>query len=76
MADECTTVSRQGSTETYQQPKLAEGEQIIGAPTLIEELPPPLKRFVGDLSNLERVLVGLDLTPPPNCEKDDDGSQS
>ena len=46
-----------------QQPKLTEGEQIIAAPTLIKKLPPPLRRFVGDLSNLERILVGLDLRP-------------
>jgi circadian clock protein KaiB len=49
--------------DIYQQPKLAEGEQIIAAPTLIKKLPPPLRRFVGDLSNMERVLVGLDLRP-------------
>ena len=49
--------------DIYQQPKLTEGEQIIAAPTLIKKLPPPLRRFVGDLSNLERILVGLDLRP-------------
>jgi circadian clock protein KaiB len=47
--------------DIYQQPKLVEGEQIIAAPTLIKKLPLPLRRFVGDLSNLERILVGLDL---------------
>ena len=47
--------------DIYQQPKLTEGEQIIAAPTLIKKLPLPLRRFVGDLSNLERILVGLDL---------------
>jgi circadian clock protein KaiB len=42
-------------------PALAEGEQIIAAPTLIKHLPLPLRRLVGDLSNQERVLLGLDL---------------
>jgi circadian clock protein KaiB len=43
------------------QPALAQGEQIIAAPTLIKQLPLPLRRLVGDLSNQERVLFGLDL---------------
>ncbi len=47
--------------DLYQQPQLAQGEQIIAAPTLIKELPLPLRRIIGDLSNTERVLVGLDL---------------
>lgn len=42
-------------------PALAEGEQIIAAPTLIKLLPLPLRRFIGDLSQTERVLIGLDL---------------
>lgn len=46
-------------------PVLAETEQIIAAPTLIKELPAPLGRVVGDLSNREKVLVGLDLLPRP-----------
>ncbi|MBU0651821.1 MAG: hypothetical protein KJ649_07465 [Proteobacteria bacterium] len=41
--------------------KLAEGEQIIAAPTLIKKLPLPLRRIIGDMSKTERVLVGLDL---------------
>ena len=44
-----------------QQPTLAEGEQIIAAPTLIKELPLPLRRFIGDMSQTERILLGLDL---------------
>ena len=44
-------------------PSLAEGEQIIAAPTLIKRLPLPLRRLVGDLSDQERVLFGLDLRP-------------
>jgi circadian clock protein KaiB len=47
--------------DLYQQPQLALGEQIIALPTLIRKLPPPLRRIIGDLSNTERVLVGLDL---------------
>ncbi len=43
------------------QPVLAKGEQIIATPTLIKKLPPPLRKFIGDLTNTERILVGLDL---------------
>ena len=42
-------------------PMLAEGEQIIAAPTLIKKLPLPLRRFIGDMSETERILIGLDL---------------
>jgi circadian clock protein KaiB len=54
--------------DIYQQPKQAVGAQIIAAPTLIKQLPTPLKRIVGDLSNPDRVMVCLDLsesTPSP-----------
>lgn len=44
-----------------QRPTLAEGEQIIAAPTLIKKLPLPLRRFIGDMSQTERILLGLDL---------------
>ena len=44
-----------------QHPTLAEGEQIIAAPTLIKKLPLPLRRFIGDMSQIERILLGLDL---------------
>jgi circadian clock protein KaiB len=47
--------------DLYQQPQLAQGEQIIALPTLIKKLPPPLRRIIGDMSDTERVLVGLDL---------------
>jgi circadian clock protein KaiB len=47
--------------DLYQQPQLADGEQIIAVPTLIKKLPPPLRRIIGDMSNAERLLVGLDL---------------
>jgi circadian clock protein KaiB len=42
-------------------PMLAEGEQIIAAPTLIKMLPLPLRRFIGDMSQTQRILLGLDL---------------
>jgi circadian clock protein KaiB len=49
--------------DVYQQPTLARGEQIIAAPTLIKQLPLPLRRFIGDLSHTDKILVGLDLRP-------------
>ena len=42
-------------------PKLAKGDQILAIPTLVRKLPQPLKKIIGDLSNTERVLVGLDI---------------
>jgi circadian clock protein KaiB len=42
-------------------PQLARGDQIVALPALVRRLPPPMKRIIGDLSNEERVLVGLDL---------------
>jgi circadian clock protein KaiB len=45
------------------QPQLAAGDQIVAIPTLIRKLPEPLRRIVGDLSNTERTLVGLQLRP-------------
>ena len=47
--------------DIYQQPKLAEGDQIIAVPTLVKKLPAPLRRFIGDLSDTERILLGLEL---------------
>ena len=44
-------------------PQLAAGDQILAVPTLVRRLPEPLKRIIGNLSNMERVLVGLDLRP-------------
>lgn len=46
-------------------PQLAEDEKILATPTLIKELPPPLRRLIGDLSDTEKVLLGLDLQPYP-----------
>ena len=42
-------------------PQLAEGDQIIAIPTLVRQLPSPIKKIIGDLSNVEKTLVGLDL---------------
>ncbi|MBW7956878.1 MAG: circadian clock protein KaiB [Deltaproteobacteria bacterium] len=47
--------------DVLEQPQLAEDEKILATPTLIKELPPPLRRIIGDLSNSEKVLLGLDL---------------
>jgi circadian clock protein KaiB len=47
--------------DIYQQPKLAKGEQIIATPTLIKKLPLPLRKLIGDMSDTERFLVGIDL---------------
>jgi circadian clock protein KaiB len=49
--------------DIYQQPQLAKGEQIIATPTLIKKLPLPLRRLIGDMSDTERFLVGIDLKP-------------
>lgn len=49
--------------DLVQQPALASGDQIIAVPTLVRHLPTPVKKIIGDLSNTERVLVGLDLRP-------------
>ena len=51
--------------DIYQQPVLTRGEQIIAAPTLIKKLPLPMRRIIGDMSNRDRVLLGLDLVLAP-----------
>ncbi len=47
--------------DLLRQPQLARGDQIVALPTLVRRLPPPMKKIIGDLSNHERLLVGLDL---------------
>ncbi|TDX98176.1 circadian clock protein KaiB [Thiohalophilus thiocyanatoxydans] len=47
--------------DLYQQPQLAEGDQIIAVPTLIKQVPEPIRRIIGDLSDTDKVLVGLDI---------------
>jgi circadian clock protein KaiB len=49
--------------DLLERPQLARGDQIVAIPTLVRQLPPPLRKIIGDLSNTARVLVGLDLTP-------------
>ena len=49
--------------DIYQQPNLAKGEQIIAAPTLIKKLPLPLRRLIGNMTDIEKFLVGIDLKP-------------
>ena len=51
--------------DIYQHPHQAKPEQIVVAPTLIKKLPLPVRKIIGDLSNTDRVLVGLDLLPRP-----------
>jgi len=48
-------------TDLLKDPKLARGDQILAIPTLVRKLPEPVRKIIGDLSNTERVLVGLDL---------------
>ena len=47
--------------DLLENPQLAQGDQILALPTLVRRLPEPIKKIIGDLSNKERVLVGLDL---------------
>jgi circadian clock protein KaiB len=49
--------------DVLEHPQLAEDEKILATPTLIKELPPPLRRLIGDLSDTDKVLLGLDLQP-------------
>ena len=49
--------------DLLENPRLAKGDQILAIPTLVRKLPPPLRKIIGDLSNTERVLVGLNLYP-------------
>ena len=49
--------------DLLEDPRLAAGDQILAIPTLVRRLPPPMHKIIGDLSNTERVLIGLDLLP-------------
>ena len=49
--------------DLLKQPHLSKGDQILAIPTLVRKLPPPVRKIIGDLSDTERVLVGLDLRP-------------
>lgn len=49
--------------DLMENPTLARGDQILAVPTLVRKLPHPIRKIIGDLSNTERVLVGLDIQP-------------
>jgi circadian clock protein KaiB len=49
--------------DLLENPQLADGDQILAIPTLVRQLPEPVRKIIGDLSNTERVLIGLDLRP-------------
>jgi circadian clock protein KaiB len=51
-------------------PQLAKGDQILAVPTLVRKLPMPVRKIIGNLSNTERVLVGLDLRPRGTVDRD------
>jgi circadian clock protein KaiB len=55
--------------DLLQNPMLAKGDQILAIPTLVRKLPEPMRKIIGDLSNTERVLVGLDLRPLPEGKR-------
>ncbi len=52
--------------DLIEQPQLSKGDQILAIPTLVRKLPVPMRKIIGDLSDTERVLIGLDLRPPPS----------
>jgi circadian clock protein KaiB len=51
--------------DVLENPQLAENDRILATPTLIKQLPPPLRRVVGDLSDKDKVLLGLEVQPTP-----------
>ena len=53
--------------DVLERPQLAEDEKILATPTLVRELPPPLRRIIGDLSEEKNLLVGLDIQPKPEA---------
>jgi circadian clock protein KaiB len=56
--------------DLLENPQLGRGDQILALPTLVRRLPEPIKKIIGDLSNTERVLVGLDLRPRQETPRD------
>jgi circadian clock protein KaiB len=60
--------------DIYQHPEQARPEQVVVTPTLVKKLPLPVRRLIGDLSNTERVLVGLDIVPRQIAEPKKDGN--
>ena len=57
--------------DVYQQPEYAKKEQLLAAPTLIKKIPLPIRRLIGDMSNKDRIIVGLDLVPKNQPKKED-----
>ena len=55
--------------DIYQQPEYAKKEQILAAPTLIKKLPLPLRKFIGDMSDKEKILIGLNVLPKQDHKK-------
>lgn len=53
--------------DVLENPQLAEDDKILATPTLIKHLPPPLRRVIGDLSDKEKVLLGLEVRPLPDA---------
>ncbi|MBK1704204.1 circadian clock KaiB family protein [Halochromatium glycolicum] len=56
--------------DLLEQPQLAQGDQILAIPTVVRRLPLPIRKIIGDLSDVERALVGLDLRPSPAEKRD------
>lgn len=61
--------------DVTQEPEVAEEHKILATPALIKELPPPLRRIVGDLSDRDRVLLGLDLSPEHRSGESSKGNE-
>ena len=55
--------------DVLERPQLAEDEKILATPTLVKHLPPPLRRIIGDLSDVDKVLLGLDIQPLTENER-------
>lgn len=62
--------------DLLENPTLAKGDQIFAVPTLVRQLPPPVKKIIGDLSNTERVLVGLDVRGWLELDDETDSEES
>jgi len=61
--------------DVLERPQLAEDEKILATPTLIKVLPPPLARVIGDLSDTEKVLIGLNMEPYTATSKNKGGNK-
>jgi circadian clock protein KaiB len=59
--------------DVLEDPQAAEEAKILATPTLIKQLPPPLRRVIGDLSNKDKVLLGLNVRPAPDADIEEGG---